>query len=109
MHNGMVRFGEEKMAKSVGNITTLADALDRHGRDALILFFLGGHYRQPLGYSEERMEEAAQALRRLIEFGRLLDRAGEPAAGDPGPEVAALREEFLAALRDDFKTPEALA
>ena len=52
MHNGMIRFGEEKMAKSVGNITTLADALDRHGRDALIVFFLGGHYRQPLAYSD---------------------------------------------------------
>ena len=109
MHNGMVRFGEEKMAKSVGNVTTLADALDRHGRDALILFFLGGHYRQPLAYSEERMEEAAQALRRLIEFDRLTERAGDLAGGYPGPEVAILRDEFLAALRDDFNTPEALA
>jgi cysteinyl-tRNA synthetase len=109
MHNGMVRFGEEKMAKSVGNITTLADALERHGRDALILFFLGGHYRQPLAYSDERMEEAAQALRRLVEFDRLLDRAGELAGGAAGPAVTALREEFRTALRDDFNTPEALA
>jgi cysteinyl-tRNA synthetase len=109
MHNGMVRFGEEKMAKSVGNITTLADALDRHGRDALILFFLGGHYRQPLAYSDERMEEAAQALRRLVEFDRLLGRAGDLAGGDVGPQIAPLRDEFLAALRDDFNTPEALA
>jgi cysteinyl-tRNA synthetase len=109
MHNGMVRFGEEKMAKSVGNITTLADALDRHGRDALILFFLGGHYRQPLSFSDERMEEAAQALRRLTEFDRLLVRAGDLAGGDAGHEVAALRAEFFAALRDDFNTPQALA
>jgi cysteinyl-tRNA synthetase len=109
MHNGMIRFGEEKMAKSVGNVTTLADALDRHGRDALIVFFLGGHYRQPLAFSEERMEEAAQALRRLVEFDRLLGRAGELAGGGDGPEVAALRAEFLAALREDFNTPEALA
>ena len=76
MHNGMIRFGEEKMAKSVGNVATLADALDRYGRDALIVFFLGGHYRQPLAFSDERMEEAAQALRRLIEFDRLLGRSG---------------------------------
>jgi cysteinyl-tRNA synthetase len=109
MHNGMIRFGEEKMAKSVGNVTTLADALDSHGRDALIVFFLGGHYRQPLAFSEERMEEAAQALRRLVEFDRLLGRAGELAGGDAGPEVAALRAEFVAALREDFNTPEALA
>jgi cysteinyl-tRNA synthetase len=109
MHNGMIRFGEEKMAKSVGNFTTLADALDRHGRDALIVFFLGGHYRQPLSFSEERMEEAAQALRRLIEFDRLLARAGGLATGAAAPEVTALRDEFFAALRDDFNTPQALA
>jgi cysteinyl-tRNA synthetase len=109
MHNGMIRFGEEKMAKSVGNITTLADALDRHGRDALILFFLGGHYRQPLAYSDERMEEAAQALRRLSEFQRLLSRSRELTAGGPDPSVSELREEFLAALREDFNTAEALA
>ena len=93
------------MAKSVGNVTTLADALDRHGRDALILFFLGGHYRQPLAFSDERMEEAAQALRRLTEFDRLLGRPGDLAAGEPGPEVAALREEFLAALRGRLQHP----
>jgi cysteinyl-tRNA synthetase len=109
MHNGMVRFGEEKMAKSVGNVTTLADALDRHGRDALVLFLLGGHYRQPLSFSDERMDEAAQAVRRLVEFNRLLGRAGELAGGDRGPEVDALRDEFFAALRDDFNTPQALA
>jgi cysteinyl-tRNA synthetase len=109
MHNGMVRFGEEKMAKSVGNVTTLADALDRHGRDALIVYFLGGHYRQPLAFSEERMEEAAQALRRLVEFDRLLGRSGDLAAGEEAPPVAALSEDFFAALRDDFNTPRALA
>ena len=109
MHNGMIRFGEEKMAKSVGNVTALADALDRHGRDALIVFFLGGHYRQPLAYSDERMSEAVQAVRRLTEFKRLLRGAGDFAGGEPGADVGALRGEFLAALRDDFNTAEALA
>ncbi|HZO58234.1 MAG TPA: cysteine--tRNA ligase [Solirubrobacterales bacterium] len=109
MHNGMIRFGEEKMAKSVGNVTTLEDALDGYGRDALIVYMLGGHYRQPLAFSSERMEEARQAVRRLADFARLVRRAPEPAGGDAGPEVAALREEFLAALREDFNTPEALA
>ena len=108
MHNGMIRFGEEKMAKSVGNITTLADALDRVGRDALILYLLGGHYRQPLAFSEERLEEARQSARRIEEFARLVNRVGRE-DGEPAPEVSALREEFLSALRDDFNTPEALA
>jgi cysteinyl-tRNA synthetase len=97
------------MAKSVGNITTLADALDRVGRDALIVYMLGGHYRQPLAFSAERLEEARQSARRIADFARLVRGSGELAAADPGPEVAALREEFLSALRDDFNTPEALA
>jgi cysteinyl-tRNA synthetase len=109
MHNGMIRFGEEKMAKSVGNVATLADALDSYGRDALIVYMLGGHYRQPLTFSAERMEEARQAARRLADFARLVRRNPELTEGPPGDEVAALRAEFLAALRDDFNTPEALA
>ena len=109
MHNGMIRFGEEKMAKSVGNVTRLADALDRFGRDALIVYMLGGHYRQPLAFSDERLEEARQSARRLADFARLVRRSPELTAAGADPQVAALREEFLAALREDFNTPEALA
>jgi cysteinyl-tRNA synthetase len=109
MHNGMIRFGEEKMAKSVGNVTTLADALDRFGRDALIVYMLGGHYRQPLAFSAERMEEARQAARRVADFARMVRRVPDLAGGAAGPEVTALRDEFLEALRADFNTPEALA
>ena len=64
MHNGMVRLDGEKMAKSVGNIFLLHEALDAHGRDALIVYFCGGHYRQPIAYSEERLEEAARSVER---------------------------------------------
>ena len=109
MHNGMIRFGEEKMAKSVGNVTRLADALDSYGRDAVIVYMLGGHYRQPLAFSAERMEEARRSARRLSDFARLVGRSGDLIAGDADPEIGALREEFFAALRDDFNTPEALA
>src|SRR5919106_4761947 len=58
MHNGMVQMGEAKMAKSVGNIRLLHVALEEFGRDALLMYFLGGHYRQPLAFSEELLEEA---------------------------------------------------
>src|SRR5204863_3391697 len=82
MHNGMVRFEEEKMAKSVGNIALLGDALDRHGRDALVMYFLRGHYRQPLAYSDELVEEAGRAVERIVNFGRLVRRAeAAPEAG----------------------------
>jgi cysteinyl-tRNA synthetase len=110
MHNGMVRFGEEKMAKSVGNVTLLADALARHGRDALIMYFLGGHYRQPLAFSSAKLEQAASSLERIANFHRLIERSPEAVAGgEPDEVVAASRESFLAALRDDFHTPRALA
>ena len=81
MHNGMVRFGEEKMAKSVGNITLLADALDEHGRDALIMYFLGGHYRQPLAFSDELLEQArALAASGSRTSAAWFERAGDSAA-----------------------------
>ncbi len=72
MHNGMVRLDGEKMAKSVGNIFLLHEALATHGRDALIVFFAGGHYRQPISYSGERLEEAERSAQRIRELGRRL-------------------------------------
>jgi cysteinyl-tRNA synthetase len=107
MHNGMVRFEEEKMAKSVGNITLLGDALDRHGRDALLMYFLRGHYRQPLAYSDELVEDAGRAVERVANFVRSLRNSD---IEDPARQtVAAHREAFFEALRNDFNTPKALA
>src|SRR4051795_9079174 len=102
MHNGMLQLGGEKMAKSVGNIESLADALERRGRDALLLLFSQSHYRQPMQYSEETLGAAQAGVRRLREAGRRL-RPG------PSPEdMASLPERFFAALADDFNTAEAL-
>lgn len=103
MHNGMVRLDGEKMAKSVGNIFLLHEALATHGRDALIVFFAGGHYRQPISYSGERLEEAERSAQRIRELGRRLTSGASP------DELAPLREQFFAALADDFNTPRALA
>jgi cysteinyl-tRNA synthetase len=103
MHNGMVQMGEEKMAKSVGNIRLLHTALDEYGRDALVAYFLGGHYRQPLAFSAERLEEAGARLDRIREAARRLEPGPSPA------DMAPLRERFFDALADDFNTPEALA
>jgi len=103
MHNGMLQLGGEKMAKSVGNIESLHDAVERWGRDALILLFVSGHYRQPIQYSEETLGAARTGVRRLREAARLLK---------PGPspdDMAPLKDRFFAALADDFGTPEAMA
>src|SRR5690348_8323380 len=91
MHNGMLQLGGEKMAKSVGNIESLADALERRGRDALLLLFSQGHYRQPLQYSEETLGAARGGVRRLREAGRLLRPGSSP------EDMAPLRERFFAA------------
>ena len=102
MHNGMLQLGGEKMAKSVGNIESLADALERWGRDAVLLLFSQAHYRQPMQYSDDTLGAAQAGVRRIREAGRQL-RPG------PSPEdMAPLRERFFAALADDFNTAEAL-
>jgi cysteinyl-tRNA synthetase len=103
MHNGMLQMGADKMSKSIGNITALADALAEHGRDAVIMFFVAGHYRQPLQFDDTTMAQAAANVRRVREAARRL------AAGPSPPELAALKERFFDALADDFNTPIALA
>jgi cysteinyl-tRNA synthetase len=104
MHNGMVRLEGEKMAKSVGNIRLLHEALAAAGRDTLVMYFVGGHYRQPLVYNEDALADAKGAVERVRDFALRLD----PEAGVP--DVAAEHEErFYAALADDFNTPAARA
>jgi cysteinyl-tRNA synthetase len=105
MHNGMVQLEGEKMAKSVGNIWALHDALDRFGRDALVMYFVSGHYRQPLAFSEAALADAAGAVERIRDFLRRADRDA-PKGPDPS---AALAERFYDALADDFNTPAARA
>ena len=104
MHNGMIEMDAEKMAKSVGNIHQLHSALDEFGRDTLIMYFVGGHYRKPLAYSEDALADAGRAVARVREFARRLD----PGAGEPDG-LAPYAERFFDSLADDFNTPGARA
>jgi cysteinyl-tRNA synthetase len=97
MHNGLLRFTGHKMSKSTGNVTTIRDALDEYGREALLLFFMTGHWRKPLDFSAATM---AQAQAQVERFRNIFRGPSEP-IGD----WTALE----AALDDDFNTPEALA
>jgi cysteinyl-tRNA synthetase len=104
MHNGMVELGDEKMSKSLGNIVTLGEALERHSSDALRLFFLNSHYRSPLVYREDiidAQERAAERLRRAA----TVESEGTRDAPDPSP----YREKFIEAMDDDLNSPRALA
>jgi cysteinyl-tRNA synthetase len=98
-HNGMLQLDEEKMSKSVGNIVSLREALDRWGREAILVFFLGGHYRSPLDFSEEAMEAAAAQA----EAFRTAVRTAAERESEYG------WDDLAAALEDDFSTPRALA
>src|SRR4051812_9013712 len=104
MHNGMLEAAAgEKMAKSVGNIRGLGDVLDEVGGAALVLYFSGGHYRQPLAFSPEALEAAVNGTRRIRDAARRLVQGPSP------PAMAPHREAFFDALADDFNTPRALA
>ena len=111
VHNGMVNMGREKMSKSLGNTLTIRDLVARHDPAALRLFLLGTHYRSPLEWSEDRVEDSARALQRLW---RPIDEAARHAEarmadGQPLPaELAGFRQRFIDAMDDDFNTPEAL-
>ena len=97
MHNGMLRLAGEKMSKSLGNIVSLRDALERWGRETVLVYFLGGHWRKPLDYSDVTLEQAAAQAESFRNVFR--------SESEPGGDWAQL----VAALDDDFNTPEALA
>jgi cysteinyl-tRNA synthetase len=104
MHNGMIQFTGEKMAKSVGNIALLHEVLERSGRDAVVMYLLGGHYRQPLAFSDAELLDADLRIRRIRNaLGHLAPGEASP------PEMAHLKESFFDALAEDFNTPRALA
>ncbi|HSC73646.1 MAG TPA: cysteine--tRNA ligase [Gaiellaceae bacterium] len=97
MHNGLLRLDREKMSKSVGNIASLGDVLERWGKETVLLFFMTGHWSKPIDFSDEVMESAQARVERFRE----IFRAESQPVGD--------WEELVAALEDDFNTPEALA
>jgi cysteinyl-tRNA synthetase len=103
MHNGMLELEDKKMAKSVGNIRGLGEVLDQFGPEALVLFMSTGHYRQPLKYTKEALEDARRSAERIRDAGRRLLAGPSPEALEPH------RDAFFAALRNDFNTAEALA
>jgi len=99
MHNGMLTFAGEEMHKSVGNDVSLKAALDRWGRETLLTFFLTGHWRKPLEYTDATLESAAARAEGFREVFR------NPSESAP----AGAWERLSAALDDDFNTAAALA
>jgi cysteinyl-tRNA synthetase len=126
MHNGMIETGAEKMSKSDGNIFQLSEALDRYGREAVVAYLISGHYRQPLAFGAEQMEQAVAQVERLRNFfrehgadasgvgGEPVEGSAEQQRGGSGDPSTGSRSEvrvaaFRDALADDFNTPRAMA
>jgi len=104
VHNGTLQMNEDKMSKSLGNIISAREAIQRFSPNAIRLFFLGSHYRSPLAYSEESVASQDRAAERLR-------NALRPAADKTGETIDATpyRDQFIDAMDDDLNTPRALA
>jgi cysteinyl-tRNA synthetase len=104
MHNGMIQFTGEKMAKSVGNVALLHEVVEQYGPQAVVTYLLSGHYRQPLAFSPSELQDADRRVQRVRDALRRLD-----AGSSSPPDMAHHKEAFFAALANDFNTPTALA
>jgi cysteinyl-tRNA synthetase len=119
LHNGLLELGGEKMSKSLGNSLLVTDVLQRVRPAELRYYLVQAHYRSLLGFSEDALEEAVAAFRRIERFvlrasealGRLgIDYdAGEHPSGEEYEEPAGLPVSFRSAMDDDLGVPSALA
>jgi len=105
LHNGLLRLGEEKMSKSLGNIVSIGEILSKYSADALRLFVISSHYRSPLTFSMEVLdgaEKGAERLRQALQVGN----SGHSATDS---DLSDFRERFMGAMDDDFNAPQAVA
>lgn len=103
MHNGFVQINQEKMSKSLGNFFTVREVLQRYQPEVLRLFVLSSHYRGPLNYGEENLDQAKASLDRLY-----LALRGLPVV-EASQQHGDWYNRFAEPMDDDFNTPEALA
>ena len=109
MHNGMLRFGAEKMSKSVGNIVTIRDLLADHPGETLRYALLSGHYRQGLDWSGRLLDQARASLDTLYQALLAAPASDGTCEAWCGAEVDAFPDSVLEPLCDDLNTPRALA
>ncbi|HMT92809.1 cysteine--tRNA ligase [uncultured Thiothrix sp.] len=102
MHNGFIRINDEKMSKSLNNFFTIRDVLKTYKAEEIRYFMLNSHYRSPLNYSTEQLDNARASLTRLYTALRDLPQAA-------APENTELEQRFRTVMNDDFNTPEAIA
>jgi cysteinyl-tRNA synthetase len=120
LHNGFVNVNQEKMSKSLGNFFTIRDILKRYDPEVVRFFILTAHYRSPIDFSDQNLEEARIGLTRFYEALAHLDKVlarddnvtGEgpvtEALAEPVEKLVRLEERFRSAMDDDFNTAQAI-
>jgi cysteinyl-tRNA synthetase len=115
VHNGFIQINSEKMSKSLGNFFTIRDVLDKFQPETMRFFLMSSHYRSPLDFSDEALEEAEKGIRRVYaaigQMREFLQKAKWSKAQLPediGSELKSLEEKWDAAMEDDLNTAAAL-
>ena len=116
MHNGFINVDNQKMSKSLGNFFTVRDISKEFDLEAVRMFMLGAHYRSPINFSREMIEQAKASLDRLYtardHYAFLLENAKDGEMGEKENDllakVQAAREGFDAAMDDDLNTADAI-
>lgn len=116
LHNGFITVDKEKMSKSLGNFFTVKDILEHYPPEVLRFFIVATHYRSPLDFSDQRLAEAQSGLGRLAKAKQLLQELGLELGAGPteasqalAAKARSLKEDFRAAMEDDFNTALALS
>lgn len=116
MHNGYITIDNEKMSKSKGNFFTVRDILRDYQGEVIRFFLLAGHYRSPINFSQELMEQAKSSLARMQNAKNNLKHLVEKGQGSLTPEeesklqsLEKYREKFISAMEDDLNTADAIS
>ncbi len=106
LHNGLLQLDHEKMSKSIGNLVNVDEVIGRFSSDAVRLFVLGSHYRNPLTYSEEALEASERGVERLRStLTHKTETDGDAGRLSPAP----FEQRFVEAMDDDFNTAQGIA
>jgi cysteinyl-tRNA synthetase len=109
MHNGFVRVDHEKMSKSLGNFFTVKEVLAKYPAEVIRLFLVSNHYRGPIDFSDEGLEETRRSLNRAYRaLKKAADAGVDLKTAQLSPVTEDLREKFVEAMNDDLNTSRAL-
>ena len=117
MHNGYITINNEKMSKSKGNFFTVRDILKEFDGEIIRFFLLSAHYKNPINFSRELMEQSKNALERLYNaktnIEHLLEESTSTQMNDQEKmlldSLLKYKEKFIAAMEEDFNTADAIA